>query len=251
VRPEPNGATIEVYNLTAAHRAAIRTRGLGIQLSAGYTNAVGQIFEGSLRWSDSIRHGPDWITKIETGEGDLSYRLARLSRSFGAGTPVNYVVQTLVNTLGPSASITTQTLASMPGQFSRGYVVHGPVSTELDAILSARGYEWHFDGARVVVLPKGATAGETAVLLTPKTGLVGSVEHGSPPPGQKFDATHALRVKALIQPTIRPAGLVQIQADGIGLTAPAFFRVETVEHVGDTHGNEWYTEMDVFPVPGY
>jgi hypothetical protein len=250
VRPEPHGATIEVYNLTAAHRAAMRTRGLPIILSAGYTNAVGQIYEGVIRWADSIRHGADWITKIETGDGEVSYRLARLSRSFGAGTPVSYVVSQLVNTLGPSAFVTTQTIAAIPGQFSRGYVVHGPASVELDAILSARGYEWHMEGGKVVVIPRGATTGEMAVLLTPSTGLIGSVEHGSPPPGQKFNATHSLKLKALIQPTIKPAGLVQVQADGIGLTAPAFFRVETMEHIGDTHGNDWYTEMDVFPVPG-
>lgn len=248
VRPEPGTAEISVYNLNAAHRAQLRVRGLPIILAAGYTNTIAQIFEGQIRYADSVRHGPDWVTKIQCGDGEVSYRLARLTQAWGAGTSVRQVVQALVNILGPSTTLTTSTIATIPGQFPRGYNVNGPAANALTDILGQRGFEWHFYNGKVVLIPQGATTNETAVLLSPTTGLVGSPEHGTSEPGAPAGSTHLLKVKALLTPTLRVAGLVQVQADGIGATTPAFFRVQKLEDEIDTQSGPFYSSVECSPV---
>jgi hypothetical protein len=250
VRLEPGTTEISVYNLNADHRAQVRERGLPIILAAGYTNTIGQIFQGVVKYADSVRNGPDWVTKIQCGDGEVSYRFARLTQAWGAGTSIQAVATALVNTLGPQAAITAQSLATLSGTFPRGYSVSGPAAQELDRLLALRGLEWHFDGGKVVVLQQGQTTGETAVLLSQSTGLVGSPEHGTPSPDKPAKSTHTLKVKALLQSAIRPACLVQVQSDGIGATTPAFFRAEAVTHDLDTHSGPWYTEVECNPVKG-
>ncbi len=246
VRLEPGTSEISVYNMTPAHRAQVRQRGLPILLSAGYTNTLGQIYEGVIRFADSVRQGPDWVTKIQCGDGEVSYRFARLSQSWGP-TTMQQVATALVNILGPQAQITGQTLATMTVQFPRGYHVSGPASLALDKLLEGFGYEWHFESGRVVVLKQGQTTGETAVLLSRNTGLVGSPEHGTPDPQKPAASSHTLKVKSLLLPTLKPGGLVQVQADGIGATTPAFFRAQTVEHEIDTKEGPFYTTIECWP----
>lgn len=250
VRIEPATCEISVYNMTAAHRAAVRQRGLPVILSAGYTNTVGEIFSGVVRYADNVRQGPDWVTKIQCGDGELSYRFARLSQSWGSGTAMRTVAVALINTLGPQANITAKTLATMTAQFPRGYHVSGPAALSLDRLLYGFGYEWHFSNGQIVVLQQGQTTGETAVLLSPSTGLVGSPEHGSPDPSKPANSTHTLKVKSLLIPTLKPAGLVQVQAEGIGATSPAFFRCQSVDFEGDTFGGPWTSSIECWPVQG-
>lgn len=48
------------------------------------------------------------------------------------------------------------------------------------------------------------------------------------------------KVKSLLQPTIEPGGYVQVKSKSIN---GEFFRVETLTHIGDTHAQDWHTEM--------
>ena len=48
------------------------------------------------------------------------------------------------------------------------------------------------------------------------------------------------QVTSLLQPLIEPGGYVQIKSKSIN---GEFFRVEEVTHVGDTHGNDWHTNL--------
>jgi hypothetical protein len=48
------------------------------------------------------------------------------------------------------------------------------------------------------------------------------------------------KVKTLLQPLVEPGGYVQVKSKGVD---GEFFRVEELTHTGDTHGNEWHTEL--------
>lgn len=48
------------------------------------------------------------------------------------------------------------------------------------------------------------------------------------------------KVKSLLQPLIEPGSFVQLKTKSI---LGEFFRVEKLTHSGDTHGNEWHTEL--------
>jgi hypothetical protein len=125
--------------------------------------------------------------------------------------------------------------AATADSFLTGYVAHGRASTELERLLSARGLEWSIQDGRLQVLPKRGTTAQV-VSLSPDTGLVGSPEYGTP---DKKGAASVLKVKALLQPQIKPGGKIRIDSANIH---GVFFRVEEVEHRGDTAGGDWYSD---------
>lgn len=249
--PGPATAEVSVYNLNKDHRAALKQRGIKILLEAGYSNTLGAIFSGNAFFIDHVHTGPDVVTKIQLMDGGGPYAFNRLVQSWGPGTAVSTVATALVAALGPQASGTAAVIASIPGAFQRGYSVQGAASKELTTLLGRRGYIWRFQDGAVRVLQKGGSTQETAVLLTPSTGLVGSPEHGTPDVTKPFDSVHTLKVKALLQPTIKVWGRVAIQAEGIGTPEnPALYTAFSVEDDLDslgTEGSPWYTNIEATP----
>jgi len=49
------------------------------------------------------------------------------------------------------------------------------------------------------------------------------------------------KVKSLMQPTVQAGHLIKLKATGID----DVLKVESISHVGDTMGGEWYSEMSL------
>ncbi len=244
LRFEPSTAEIEIFNVSRAHRERMKARWAPVIVEAGYGTALGRVFSGQARTIDHVRDQTDWITKIQCGDGEAAFRYAMVTDSWGPGTSTLQVAKALAASLG---SLTAESEASLQGaltdEFARGYAARGSAARELDRLLSARGLEWSVQDGKVQVLPLGKPTQRRAVLLTPKTGLVGSPEHGTPSPQFATDHSHTLRMRSLLQPTLVPGGLVQLQSQA----ATGLFRVLSVEHSGDTQGGDWYSSVEANP----
>ncbi len=244
LKPEPSSAHIKLFNASKEHRAQMKTRGAPVVLEAGYTNTIGRIFAGQARYIDHRREGADWVTALECGDGLMPLRFGRLAESYGPGTSTLQVAQRLIAALGPMTAGSQAVLESaLTDQFPRGYVVRGPAAVELHALLAGRGLEFSVQHGKVQVLPQGGSTTDVAPLLTPDTGLIGSPEHGTPEPSQPRTTAKTLKFRCLIQPTINPGGLVNIQAQ----SAKGLLRVLSVEISGDTHGGDWVMNCEGAP----
>ena len=83
LKPEPNNASIRVYNLSDATRKAVSgAKTLNVSLAAGYQSGVEQIYFGQVRAAWTERQGPDFITHFESGDGEQA-KLARLNTGVG------------------------------------------------------------------------------------------------------------------------------------------------------------------------
>jgi hypothetical protein len=248
LKKEPNTAEVSVFNLSENSRAALQKRHVAIILEAGYDGAIAQLYSGDSRFIDQVSEGPDWVTKIQCGSGERAYQYRRVAKAFKRGTSVKLVVSQVAEALGfPTRGL--EHLESLTEQFVNGYAAFGKVANELDHLLRSRGFEWSIQDGELQILPVGVATKETAVLLSAETGMIGSPEHGNPekkiPAAQvdpsaegfnlaatKVTGPAVLKVKSLIQPGLSPGRRVEVRARGIH----GQFRIQSVEHVGDTHG---------------
>jgi hypothetical protein len=239
-KKEPNTCEVSVYNLSKDSRAQMQKKHAKVILQAGYSNQVKQIFSGDARTVDHIRNGPDWITKIQCGDGEHQYQFSRLSSNFGPNTPVAQVVQAVAKSMNLDVSAVPGAIVDMKDTFLQGYSAYGKSAVELERLLTSRGYSWSIQDGRIQILKGEETVKGTALLFTEKSGLIGSPEHGTP---DKKGKPSVLKVKVLLTPELKPGSLIRVESVGTN----GNFRVEKVVHSGDTYSNDWYSELEVKP----
>lgn len=262
LKKEPNTCEISVSNLNEQSRSALQKGKIKVVLEAGYPDNISQVFAGDSRTVDQVLKGATWDTKVTCGDGERAYRYLRVAESFRPGTKVADVVQQVADALGLKVVGQTSALKAVTEQFVHGYSPFGKVATELDHLLTSRGFTWSIQDGQLQILQVDGTTNHSVIRLAEDTGLIGSPEHGNvekqaPLAQMSGDAADVdfsvtakrrtgpavLKVKSLLQPGLHPGGKVQVEARGI----KGLFRIEQVEHTGDTFGGEWYSELECLP----
>lgn len=256
--PEPNKATVEVFNLNAANRAILKegadlvakaieaAKKLGVPPSwewpliveAGYTSGVSQLFSGDVTFARSVKERVDWITTIEAEDGGPKFANARINKSFGAGTTLTALLTQIANQfgLGLGNSI-AHFLVPKRGRvlFKKGVVISGKVSDVLDTYCATAGYTWSIQDGQLQILESSETLVEAIVKVSPSTGLVGSPELGE---------EGVVTFRSLLQGQIRPGKRVILDSKAVKGT----FKIQRVTYIGDTWGTDWYTEAEGKPI---
>ena len=264
----PNKCTVKVWNASPKTRAAIEVIGNVIILKAGYTEDIGAktIFSGNVTRTLTVREGPDWITELEIEDGFLEFRDAKVSLSFAQGATVEQVVSAVSKKFElPVRPLPADILQK---QYSAGFAFVGRVRDAMDKACEKGGLEWSIQNREIQVIKKGGVFKQKAYLLSADTGLLGSPMQESKTMTEKAAAKEGItanqpgvrktterdkdgevqqmlqvlgyKVKSLLQPLVEPGGFVQVKSQGVN---GEFFRVEELTHTGDTHGNEWHTEL--------
>lgn len=236
----PNNASISIRNLSADTRKRLQSLGkvVFVSLSVGYQGDNFLIFKGDLREVRSVREGADWVTTISGGDGEKAMQAKRTSRAFPPGTNARDVIKALAGDLGVGTGNVDKATggAKFEGTganvFHSGYTASGNASRELTKMLDSTGYEWSIQDNTIQVLERGKGTQAAAVVLSAKTGLV-----GSPEPGSKG----ATVCTSLIQPGLNPGGLVKLESQQIQGT----FRIERAAYQGESAGRSWYVDIEM------
>jgi len=239
-RRAPNKCEIRVWNLNPDHRRqleqlATTRRTIPVQINAGYVEALGTIYVGELRTARTERDGPNLITTLAGGDGARAQG-ARVSRAFGAGTPLASVLGHVADALGLGRgnsveAFATAALGGNVREFAHGTVVHGRAADELDGLTRSAGLEWSIQDGALQVLPLGAPLSTTAVVLSASSGLVGS---------PTVDARGVLKARALLLPDLVPGRLVDVE----GEILRGRYRIDKASLSGDTSGKDWHVEIE-------
>ena len=230
----PDPAVITVYNLAQLTRSGFY-QGEQVRLVAGYGDAAGLIYAGTLTGLTPQRDGADYGVTLSCRDGDAAYR-ATVRQSYSAGAPLQLVVDRLAAAMGLGVSAGSR--ASLAGKSTRGPLAQvGYAQSALQSVLQPFGLRYTMiDGSIVIVTDNGATD-EQAILLTPSSGLIGSPEpmtDKAPPIGA---IVKRLRLTSLLQPGFVPGRRVSLQ----GVQYAGIYRVDRLIHKGDSHGQEWYS----------
>ena len=244
-KQEPNTCEVKIYNLSAATRGQLSKKAVPVVLSAGYASNAAVIFQGDSRTVDHLREGTEWITRVRCGDGERAYQWSRFSESFAPGTSVVTIIRAAAKALGVNtgnleAELAKGSFRDSIQQFAHGYSAHGNAAREFDRLMRTTGFSWSIQNGSLQLLRDTTTATGQAILLTSDTGLIGSPEHNAP---DKTGNPPLIKFKSLLQPRIRCGGIVQLQS----VAVKGQFRCESIEHNGDTHGQEWYSSGEVRP----
>jgi hypothetical protein len=239
LRGEPNTAELRIWNLSADTRAKTQAKGLAVRIMAGYLEGMGQVFLGTMRDPSHVREGVDIVTTLTAGDGD-AVRGARINETLARGAKVGDAMASAAKKLGVSADDAIKKLRSgdIRGgleQFIGGTTLSGSAWGELQRLVSASGLEASIQGGQLQVLDRGQATADQAVRLAVDSGLI-----GSPEPGKDGET----KVRSLLQPGIYPGRKIKVESLG----ANGFYRAEVVTHSGDTHGPDWYTDIEARPL---
>lgn len=240
-KPEPNKAEIVVYNLKASSRSDLEAdRGVRVILSAGYKDSTEQLFSGDSRFVNNKREGVDWITKIEAHDSGRAFKFARVSESFSAGATAKDLVKKLVGALVKDPGNALKKAEELTRTFANGHTLSGSAAQELTELLEPEGYTWSMQDGRMEILKEGETTDDEVLKVSPDTGLIGSPEMGAP---EKKKGPAHLKCKLLLR-SVKPGQRFQLESAGRN----GVYRARVVRMTGDTHGGDWYTEVEATPV---
>jgi len=247
---EPNKLELSIWNLSQDTRGklteAVEKRSAPVVIEAGYAGTATApattevVFKGDARIISHVRQGPDWVTRLQSGDGAVAYKSARMVGSFAPGTKRATVIEEAAKSLGlPLGNLKERIKAhDFKGaltEFVGGFATASKASEQLTELLAPLGLGWSIQDGQIQVLGEKDATSAQAVVLAPDSGLVGSPELGE---------QGVLKVKSLLQPGLRPGRRVELDAE----TAKGLYRIERVTHVGDTHGTEWFSEAEVKPL---
>jgi hypothetical protein len=253
LKPEPNTAEIQIWNLNPDNRSALEDKGtlpgsvdtkgkppptpppgISCTVEAGYEEQTALLFAGALRVAYTTREGPDLVTVLQSGDGEKQYQRSRVNLSIAKGTPNTSVLQQVTKALGikeGNLSTATIALASAPVLFPQGGVLSGSASQIMTRITQSLGFEWSIQEGALQLLQNAAPLVATAVLLTPDTGLVGT---------PSIDINGILTAQSLLIPDIFPGRLLVLETERLS----GNYRVEKCAYSGNTAGAEWYVDIE-------
>ena len=211
----PNTGVFEIWNPAPNSIALAQAPGAVVRCAVGY-DVPRQIFAGNpIKSGVSLEYrGPDTVLCIEAQDGGTAYQTARVSVSYGTQTSAQQVYDEVFAQMGiPAGTV------RIPPEvvFPQGVVLAGPARDVLDKLAIMCGSEWFLRDGAIQFIGVGEDTGETAILFSLDTGLVGS-------PKRK-DGT--IEVTALLAPTMRPGKLFQVESrdvNGLYVAGDVAFR---------------------------
>lgn len=253
----PNTADLVIRNLSPENRAYLQSvKKPVVKIQAGYRGddptdpdskqpalATGKnpepplIFLGEMREVTNLQEGTDWLTRITTGDGDEALK-STVNFSLGPDTSLLNALKRMAADMGVGEGNLVQALskAANPAQFLNSFVARGQAKEEMARVLKSVGFEYSVQNGDLQVLPIGQPANNTAILLRPSSGLVGSPELSS----DKKTKQPLVKARSLLTAKIFPGSKVKIESESIN----AFFRVQRAVHHGGTHGNDYYVDFE-------
>lgn len=264
----PNSADIRIYNVSPDTSQRAEREFSRVILQAGYEGNYGVIFDGLIK---QIRRGresqTDTYLDITAADGDSAYNFAVVIASLAAGsTPKDHVAEILQ---GMKSRGITQGFApwDQPGVppangLPRGKVLFGMCKDALRTVGKNTGTSWSIQDGALTFIPQSAYLPGDAVVVNAATGMIGLPEQ----------TQNGIKVKTLLNPNIKIGSVIELDNESIqslrfGLSvadsaknmmdalvikknADGLYRVLVADHMGDTRGNDFYTDIICVAVDG-
>lgn len=257
-RSIPSTVELKVYNLskethdrivqTSRERArAVPTQPGIIQprkrvfvgLDAGYEGNLTRLFYGDVFRIRREYQSPDFVTVITAQDGGLQVYSSRVNRSFRAGTTVEAVALHLVEALGVEPGNASEIFRGVRlgnmSNYSSGTVLSGSAANELDRICAGAGIEWSIQEGRFQGTRIRDSILDTAILLSPETGLIGSPV--------REEVSRLVKGRCFLLPDVAPGRTVEVQSR----IFKSVIRLYRTVYTGDTHGNDWFIDFEGYP----
>jgi hypothetical protein len=248
IHKEPNDCKVTVFNMAERSRAYIQKRPLRVLLDVAWEGATPQrLFDGDLRWSESLLRQDTWETELELGDGERAFRYARANASFRAGTPVHDAVAKTIGFMGMKVPTNLASFSELTQRkFASGVTLSGRAHFELTRLLDPLHIIWNIQDGLIYLFRKDEPRqrSEPDLIVSEQEGMMGSPEYGAPPPDGKRPVLH---VKTQLDARYVPGKAIRVEARAFSKGANRF-RLSRVRHEGDTWNGPWETQLEAEPL---
>jgi hypothetical protein len=259
----PNTADIRVYNVsdeTALSMLINLNPPSGVSLSTpgrvvlqgGYNSNFGVIFQGNIKQIILGRESAtDTFVDIVAGDGHLAYNYAIVNSTLAAGSTQMDQINAATNATTAYGTTLGYVSIAQINKLPRSKTMYGNARNYLRAVSQTAGQTWSIQNEKITFIPKTSYLPGTAVVLTSKTGLIGTPQQ----------TNEGVNVKCLLNPNIQVGGRINIAEATVQnfkinlaivnspaniappLTQDGTYYVLTLEQTGDTRGVDWYTSI--------
>ena len=261
----PNIAVVRIYNPSEETAKTIVDEYDQLSIEAGYESNHSVIFIGTIRqYKRGRENTTDTFIELMASTCDVNYNFGFMNVTLGgAENPATWrdVYSSICQHMGVSEDFVTQELIDTRGRafMARGRAFFGLTRVHANELALAFQSNWSIqtvNGVNVLVLTQtaGLRPGQ-AIILGPETGLVGVPEA----------TVDGVQARCLLNPLLQVGALVQINQDLItqtdvplarrtpstrdltpitaATTKIGLYQVMAADHIGDTRGQEWYTDI--------
>ena len=249
----PNSAEITITNLSNETANKIQKEGKLVTLTAGYEGASKLLFKGDIIQKRKGRENPvDTYLTILATSGDKAYNFAVVNKSLAAGHTFRDQVNAAFEPM-KEHGITLGHIGDLGSKIMpRGRTMFGMARDFLRDIAFSTNTAWSIQNNKLQLLENQKTLPGDAVVLNSNTGMV----------GMPVQTINGIIVRCLLNPEIHPGTRVQINQSSIqqaafspnytaevqnsmlpSIAEDGFYKALVVDHMGDTRGNPWYTDI--------
>ena len=240
-----NSAHVNIYNLSkkSFDRIAIEDE---LILNAGYIDGAGEklLFKGDIQKISYEHSGPDTITKLQCDDGGLKLREIQSDPdsglSYGVGVGVLQIIGEILDVFGfPSRQHEQFTDA----KYLNGFSHVGTAREALTKLCNKIGVEWSIQNGESQLLLKGGVNLTPPIPVSAENGMIGSPDSLDDARGEwSVNKRYSgWKVRSLVNPEIEPGGRLDITSNVVN----GMFKIEEVNHFGDTFGSDWLTIAEV------
>ena len=227
---------IELYNAGAPALAVLRQRTNTVQLKVGYDGDERLLFRGNPMRDGvelQVTGDGDRVIHVEASDGGRGTTNTHIVKSYARSVAMNALLDEILDSTGWSLG-----QIDLPPSATTGgpLVVYQRPDEILDRIgeilvgTDPRGFDWQITDNELHIIRRDGVRASSGVLISQREGnLIGSPT-----------ATRTgVKVRALIDATLRPLQGIQVQSDLVN----GYFRVTDVTFSGDNWSNEFYMDI--------
>lgn len=256
---QPNQTKISIYNLAPARQREFETVDLRAVLYAGYGEEDGPLLiaSGAIVDAYTFHDKGDVVTELLVADGYIEIRDTAVSLGYAPGAASSTILRDLARQMGLPLNLGQD----VPERtWANGFSFYGPARAALHKITAGSGAEWSIQNQALQVLARKGVSTREAIVLAADSGLIGYPQRTTENAREKAkvedkqtgrDARlvsakqqrQGWKVTSLLLPTVNPGDLVKLESRTDRATG--FWRVESLQHNGDSEGGDWQTEMQL------
>ena len=251
---EPQFSTIVIYNLSPQSENTIITEGFRVTVEAGYEGSqYGLIFDGDV--VQAIRNKEDGTTYTLTlvaADSDRWMSYSHSNFSMVRGQNSRNVIEGLASKATVPSELGSISDSLSTSQLTRGKVIFGLTRDYIRQTAQSENATAYIEGGKINLI-KADDIPEGEILdLSPESGLI----------GVPTQADYGVTIRCLLNPRIKSNMLVHVDNSLVraqqfeqgqqvyALDNDGIYRVIQVTHIGDTRGNDYYTEVETVTQAG-
>lgn len=259
-------AIVRIYNLNSDTEDKLVMEGDRLIIEAGYQaeqtetskddagNEVkttvdlqyGKIFDGKIIWPSRSRDSnTDYALTLMAIDGDQQLNLNFISKTVNRGLNSRKIIETVANDSEEKTPVNQVSDGLSDQALPRGKVFFGRPYDYIQNVCRGNAASFYVEDGNLNIVRLQDVGKDEAIVVSPETGLVGTPQQ----------VQFGLSFKILLNPAIHLQSLIKlknVQANEASVTpgqqqAPLddewIYQVMELTHVGDTRGNDWYTEI--------